>query len=350
MGRKRKAGIMLPRHVHAVTWRSGRVAYYWQKHRGTSHAGPRIRLPDDPSSAAFWQAVKALQDGARPPGGIAAMIDAYQASPHYLGLADATRREYARYMASLRAAIGDRDTAELMPKDVAELRDAMGETPAKANAYIRAIAALYRWGRERGLAQANPADGIRKLKIGEYQPWPEWAWLAAMAHFRPEIRAACILGRHTGQRLGDILRLKLTDISTDTDGTDGFNLVQQKTGKALFVPVAQAVRPVIAEARRRGHICLVAREDGSPFTVDQFHAMWGREMQREALKPIREAGLSFHGLRKSFAVAAADAGISGKGIGSLTGQSLPVVEHYSKGADQKRLAKSAMKTLEGHGK
>ena len=36
MGRPRKAGVVLPSHVHAVTWRSGRVAYYWQAHRGTA--------------------------------------------------------------------------------------------------------------------------------------------------------------------------------------------------------------------------------------------------------------------------------------------------------------------------
>lgn len=130
---------MLPRHVHAVTWRSGTVAYYWQKNRGTAKAGPRVRLPDDPASAAFWTAVKALQDGPRAAGGIAAMIDAYTASPHYLSLADATRREYDRYMASLRAAIGDRETSALKPKDIAEFRDAMGATPAKANAYIREL-------------------------------------------------------------------------------------------------------------------------------------------------------------------------------------------------------------------
>lgn len=72
MGRKRKAGVMLPRHVHAVKWKSGTVAYYWQAHRGTAKAGPRTRLPDDPASQEFWKAIKALQDG---PKSVAGRLD-----------------------------------------------------------------------------------------------------------------------------------------------------------------------------------------------------------------------------------------------------------------------------------
>ena len=342
---------MLPKHIHKVTWKSGTAAYYWQKNRGTTKAGPRVRLPDDPNSAAFWAAIKAQEAGTVEDGGMAKMIDAYRASPHYKGLAHNTRREYDRHMAALRKAIGRFEPDAVKPKDVAEFRDALGATPAKANAYVRSIAALYLWGRERGFANANPAEGISKLKIGEYQPWPAWAWETAMAHFRAEIRDACLLGRFTGQRLGDVLALKITDISADEDGVTGFNLTQQKTGKALFVPIGAELRPVIAAAKRRGSISyIVSRLDGSPFTVDQFHAMWGREMKRIAdLAKIREAGLSFHGLRKSLVVNAAHQGLTGSQIGALTGQTLPTVQHYSRGASQKRLAKEAMKKLEGRG-
>ncbi|MBA3752660.1 MAG: hypothetical protein H0X01_00595 [Nitrospira sp.] len=336
---------MLPKHIHVVKWKSGTVAYYWQPHRGTAREGARVRLPDDPASAAFWLVVKALQDGPKPTGGIGQMIDAYQDSPHYKGLADSTRREYGRYLDELRSALASYNPDDLQPKDVAEFRDTMGDTPAKANAYIRAIAALYSWGRERGFAKYNPADDITKLKIGEHPPWPIWAWETATTLFREEIRLACFLGRYTGQRLGDVLRMRLTDI-----GPDGLYVRQQKGKKELTVPLHYLLLPIIADCRRRGKIYLVSRNDGSPFTVDQFHAMWGREMARsQELMNIRTAGLSFHGLRKTLVVSGAESDLTGHQIGSITGQTIQTVQHYSKGASQKRLAKEGMRKLEGRG-
>lgn len=340
---------MLPRHVHAVTWKSGTVAYYWQPHRGTKRQEARTRLPDDPASPAFWNAVKALQQGPKLVSGMVKMIDEYLASPKFGELAENSKREYRRYMKALKLALADFEPDDLQPKDVAQFRDALGDTPAKANAYMKAIAALYKWGRELGHAKTNPARDISKLKIGEYQPWPKWAWDAAMGHFREEIRTACLLGRYTGQRLGDVLRLKLTDITTDADGTDGFNLVQQKTGTALFVPISRELRQVLAEARKRGRICIVSRRDGTAFTVDQFHAMWGREMRKPEIQKIRDAGLSFHGLRKTNVTFGAENNLTAHQIGSITGQTIQTVQHYSKGASQKRLAKEAMRKLEGRG-
>lgn len=339
---------MLPEHVHAIRRPSGTVHYYYHRHRGTARAEKPVRIHGDPSSAGFWREYEAIVAASRPAkaGGIAAMIDAYIAAPRFAALAASTQREYRRYMTTLRDAIGGFDPDDVAPRDIATFRDEMGKTPAKANAYIRAIAALYDWGKERGFARSNPATGITKLRIGTHAPWPAWAWDAAMAHFRPELRLACRLGRYTGQRLGDVLKLRITDIVTDADGIDGFDLVQQKTGKHLFVPVAAELVEDIEDVKRRGRIgFIVGRDDGSGFTVDQFHAMWGREMRRPDCRPIRAAGLSFHGLRKAIVVAGAERGISPLLIGSITGQTVQTVEFYSRGASQKRLAKEAMKKL-----
>jgi hypothetical protein len=172
-----------------------------------------------------------------------------------------------------------------------------------------------------------------------------------MARFRDEIRIACWLGRYTGQRLGDCLNMRLTDLVTDDDAVEGLEVTQQKTKKQLFVPILRELRPVIAEARRRGRIYIVSRPDGRPFTVDQFHAMWGREMAKESekdgLATIRDAGLSFHGLRKTIVVDGSYKALTPHQIGSMTGQTIQTVQHYSKGAAQKRLAKEAAKKLEG---
>jgi hypothetical protein len=51
----------------------------------------------------------------------------------------------------------------------------------------------------------------------------------------------------------------------------------------------------------------------------------------------------FHGLRKSVAVTLAGAGCTNAEIAALTGQTWQIVEYYTKGVDQKRLALSAMR-------
>lgn len=338
---------MLPKHVHKVTWASGTTAYYYQVHRGTAKAGPRTRLPDDPQSERFWSEVKRLSQGAPEIGSFARMVDAYLASPRFAQLKPNTQREYRRHMMAVRRALLQDDARDVEPSDIAGMRDAMGKTPAKANAYVKAIAALYAWGCEAGFAKVNPAANISKLKIGEHPPWPQWAWDSAMAHFRADVRRACVMGRATGQRLGDVLRMKLSDVEAH-DGVQGLRVVQQKTGKSLFVPLTAPGRAIVAEAMAEGRFILCPKQDGREFTVDQFHAVWGREMKRNpALAEIRAAGLSFHGLRKAFVVERAERGQSAKMIGAVTGQSGPVVEHYAKGADQKRLAIAAHKAVEG---
>lgn len=168
-----------------------------------------------------------------------------------------------------------------------------------------------------------------------------------MAHFRQDIRRACVMGRETGQRLGDVLSMSLPDIETDGD-VMGIRVVQQKTGKSLFVPLTAPARAIVEDARREGRFVLCPKMDGTRFTVDQFHAAWGREVKRSPeLAAIRAAGLSFHGLRKVFVVQRAEIGLTAKMIGAVTGQSEPVVGHYGKGASQKRLAITAHKAIEG---
>lgn len=356
MGRKRKAGVMLPKHVHVVKRPSGAVNYYWSRYRGTARAEKPVPLPD-PSTTEFWEACKRLaaREFSEKAGTMADMIDAYLVSPRFHKLAANTKREYRRHMALLRKRMLAFDAGDMEPHHVAEMRDDMGHTPAKANAFIKAISSLYQWGCERGFARENPAVKITKLEIGEYKPWTPWAWETALKHFRPEIVKAIILGRETSQRLGDVLAMSRAHLETGVDeasglAVHGIRVVQQKTGTSLFVPLTPAAMAVVEQARLAGHLALVAKPSGEHFTVDQFHAMWGREMSGKSdrcleLAKIRAAGLSFHGLRKAFVVEGAERGLSSKLIGAVTGQSSPVVEHYAKGADQKKLAIKAMSTL-----
>lgn len=60
------------------------------------------------------------------------------------------------------------------------------------------------------------------------------------------------------------------------------------------------------------------------------------------MAPLREAGLVFHGLRKSAVVFLLEAGCTVPEVSAITGQSHQMVEHYAKEVNQKKLAAAAI--------
>ena len=104
MGRRRKASVKLPPHVHAVKAR-GKEYYYFQRFRGTSQEEARIKLPGVPldtdgmPNAEWWRAYRDLSgDVEQGPkkSTFAALIVAYKASPEWTDLSVKSRSERIR--------------------------------------------------------------------------------------------------------------------------------------------------------------------------------------------------------------------------------------------------------------
>lgn len=340
--------IKLPPGVHRQVRESGKVRYYWHPRRGTPLAGPRIRLPDDPHTAEFWaklseakaQTPEPHEQETAAPRDIAAMVNAYFASPKFAEKAKTTQREYLRDLREFQAELGTLLPDNLKPFHLARLRDNMAETPAKANKTLKVIGALYSWGREQGwVLGANPANGLEKLVVGEHQPWPQEALDAIPDALPPDLARCCMMGLYTGQRLGDVLAMRRSAV----EGT-GIWVTQEKTKKQLLIPLHSAIKELVLQAPDA--ICPKAH-DGTPFTTDQFHAAWGRAKRKLPKdSPLLTAGVVFHGLRKNATVNLLEAGCSEAEVSSITGMSLAMVVHYGKGARQKRLAREAMAKLD----
>lgn len=343
--------IKLPPGVHRQVRDSGRVRYYWHPGRGTPNAGARTRLPDDPHSPEFWAELNRLRTEAASPSEragddgktIAKMVDAYIASPQYGELSQSTQREYLRYLIELREGLGNENPADLKPHMVATIRDnlASAGTKGKANAMVAIIGALYRWGMQLGWADNNPANGVDKFEAEEYQPWPEWALEQYPSLFPPDLARAIDLALYTGQRISDVVKMHRRDLTKHGDKWLLY-VKQQKTGKELWLPLHPALEPVLAETG-----WLAPKKDGGQWTTDQFHAAWGRAMfdKKKNKRPaavISDAGLVFHGLRKNATVHLAEVGCSTHEIASITGMSLQIIEHYTKGVRQKLLDRKSV--------
>jgi integrase-like protein len=122
---------------------------------------------------------------------------------------------------------------------------------------------------------------------------------------------------------------------------DAIHVVQRKTKAKLWVPVHPQLAAMLATCPEKDG-AILKTSFGKPFAAAGF----GNFMADR----IDEAGLPercvTHGLRKAASRRLAEAGCSANEIAAITGHAtLSEVSRYTKGAEQKRLAKSAMDRL-----
>jgi integrase len=269
------------------------------------------------------------------------MVTSYLGSAEFIAnLKPKTQAAYRADLDYLRRMFDAFRPDQIEIKHVLAMRDALSAKPGKANTIIRTMRGLYAWGRGRGLCKTNPADlksaNVKALKLGEHQPWPPMAVVKFRAAARRHLVLAMELGLWTGQRQGDLIRIRWDDIR------DGMIRVrQEKTGKELWLPLAQPLLVALAAAPRTA-VTVLVNDIGTPWrTANVLAQAFGDELKKVGL-----GGLVFHGLRKTCAVLLAEAGATTKQIGAVTGQSDQMVSHYAKLAERGGLARQAITKLE----
>ncbi len=338
MVRKHKSVIELPPFIHVVRSK-GKTYYYYQPHRGTAKSGKRIRIPHEPTSGEFWLFITRLQDDKQvdpdPENSIRSLIKTYQGHHNYKRLSASTQRDYDRYLQILEQRLGKFPASAVTSQVLVTLQDSMADKPSTANHAMSVYRTLFKFGVPRGFCSANPAEYVEDLKhhTENAKPWPDWAIEMAMNNARWELRTFVAIGLYTGQRTSDILRMKLSDIKNGR-----IKVIQQKTGKPLWIKIHKKLQPIIDDCRARGNFILVPRHNGAELDANGFRAMFTREMAKPATAPIRENGLKPHGLRASAASRLKEIGCSNGQISSITGMSTAMVERYTKQYDQVKTA------------
>jgi len=330
--------------------RHGRQRIYYRRQ------GKRVALRGPLGSADFHadyaaaHAAMASPDKPQPVARVAddsfaALIRAYKASPEFAAKAKTTRAEYARVLRVIEAEDGHRRPRDMRRKDVRKRRDARAATPAAANTYLGILSLLLGWAVETDWDEAltiNVCVGISKFASGSYRPWTDDEKRAFEARWPlgSKQRLAYALARYTGQRRSDLVAMTRGQLAEG-----GIAMRQQKTGTQLWIPLHRALRAAIEAmpAADCQHLTFLTNVDGKPFNAVYFGA-W-------VAQAIAAAGLPedcvLHGLRHSAATDLAEAGCSTEMIRAVTGhRSMAMVENYTRRADQKRLARSAMTMLE----
>ena len=357
--------ITLPPHVHR-TVRRGHEYFAFHPFRGTKRAGQRVPLPGAPQNVdgslntEWWARYRQLAGDVPAemrPGTFAALQAAFQSSPEWAGFAETTRTEWTRYLAYVNRAWGETRVDGFQPRHVLELRDAYADMPpappavpdkpledylsrpAAANNLLRAFSAMIAWSIPRGWRSDNPCDHVPKFKGGDgYAPWA-WDEIEIFKTVAAQrFIDALSLALYTGQRLGDVLAMRWSDIRDAM-----IAVTQEKTDTKLWIPIHRDLdRELKRLQRSRVSVTILTTSDGTPWTKDGFKASWQAQMNVEELAVLRERRRVFHGLRKSAVVFLLEADCTDAQVAAITGQSREMVEHYARQVNQLRLAASAV--------
>ncbi len=184
-----------------------------------------------------------------------------------------------------------------------------------------------------GWIERNPVVDVPKLKGGEYKAWPE----AKLRAFENAARStenwtaltAYELAIGTGQRLGDCIKMRWSDI----DG-DFVRVIQEKTGADLWVYCPARLQTYLGTLPKRGEYIL-AKNLTQPL---------GKRQVQETIEKVRKAidalegdsRLVPHGWRYTAAMQLAETGCSDADIQAVSGhRTLEMVQKYRRGANQK---------------
>jgi integrase len=281
--------MTLPKHVRRKVAK-GREYFYFAT--GVKVDGkevlkplPHVRDPDFGRMLSAAQSGRTRREKVQGVLTIAALADLYEKSPDFRGLAATTRRSYELNLDKARNRLGIAPANELTSADVRLVHDEMADQTGAANQYVRLpVALLY----------------------------------------------------YTAQRIGDVCRMRWSDVTS----AGSICLTQEKTKKALALPIHAELGKLLASAPKQG-LTILAVGGKQPEKVLRDRLQAWAEARGQHIVP--------HGLRKNAVIALLECGCSVAETAAISGQTLSLVEHYAKQRDQAKLASAAILRWENKG-
>lgn len=221
-----QGNVLLPR----MYWKNG--AYYHVKQNKWTRLAAR-----------YADALKGYANKEAPSGTWSKLVDlAYE---DFANLKPNTVKQYDRLRARIVHGFSDFEPHEVTATHVVQFLDLYRATPNTANRMLSVLRTIFDRGIRTGACDLNPAHTVRRFpekKRRRYLKDEEYAAIYDKAN--PVIKVVMDLCYLTGQRIGDILNLKRSDISEE-----GIYFEQEKTGARLTVQMTPDIRATIDAAK-----------------------------------------------------------------------------------------------------
>lgn len=297
-----------------------------------------VRLPGPIGSDAFWDAYRladaqkvaagaALRSKA---GSVSAALAAYYGSRMWTdAIGDGTRAMRRPILERFRKAYGEFPLSRLNQGFVETYLDTL--KPHAARNHFKAL---------RGFLQHAKHDVTQGIKLVKAKSKKHHSWLPEeMAQFEAahpigtKARLCFALAKFTGAATSDIAHMGEQHIR---DGEIG--IARTKTSVGATITVRPELRAII-DATPSGHLTFLVTRTGRPFRAGDLSEQF-RAWCDEAGLPTR---CVIHGLRHAMGDRLAEHGVSSLGIASVLGHaSGRMAEHYTKGAERRKMARLAM--------
>ena len=334
------------RYINAFIDRHGKARWYFR--RG---GGRQVPLPGLPGSQEFMAAYQATLAGSPPlppsskhvpSGSLAEVVTKYFSSASFVNLSPSSQQLYRIALKPIIEAHGHRLVHDLPKAAARHLIEEIGaDRPGMANIARAVLSSVMRYAIGTGIRADNPFAGLPKYRLGTHHTWTD-AEIAQFERHWPlgtRERLAFALLLYTGQRGGDVVRIKRADIA---DGR--IRVSQDKVRKGTTNELMIPIHPALAKALKAGPVV------GMSHIITDARGRPLRGLSALIARAARIAGLPdyclAHGLRKAALSRLAEHGATTKEIAAMSGhRSLAEVEHYTARADQARLAQAAVAKL-----
>lgn len=239
----------------------------------------------------------------RPAGTMPALIEmALEAKRQHVK--PGTFRLYEGVGRKLSEILAEFSPEQVTPRDIVQIRMSMAHTPGMANHTLSVLRIVFQYALEQQLIDRNPAVGVPRIRQDERDrllTLDEYRRIYAKAN--PKLQVVMDLCFLTGQRIGDVLAIRYTDITDE-----GIAFRQAKTGAKLLVTWTPELRAAVARAKAlHGNVkafTLLHGHKGKPPTYWAVRDAWDRAV---AAAGVPDAHI--HDIRAMSATAADQAGI-----------------------------------------
>jgi integrase len=277
---------------------------------------------------------------------------AYRRSSTFASLAERTRADYQLVFDFLRPLDG-MPVARIDAVFIVTLREeafdaGKGRGRRFCNYVVQVISAVFAWGASFGLTpRQNPAHGIPDIPAPHGAPEANRAWdvdevevvFAEARRRNPCLLPAMALSYYAALREGHVLLLPHGAYRHAR-----IRAVAQKNGHRLWIPAHPKLQEILDPLPRIGETIIVNKYR-LPYTEDGFRGSFFKLIRSLERSGLVDDGLTFHGLRTSCGTNLAEAGCTTREIMSVLGVTQEMAEHYTREAEQRRLAENAIAKL-----
>ena len=264
------------------------------------------------------------------------MIETYKTQPEWLKRRPNTIATYDAALAHVSTAWGALDPAAITVAGVMKLRARLADRPSMGNMVLVQVRALMKLAVQTGLRIDNPGREIDSLEENpdEAKPLAPEAWAVITSDAAPvELKRFAVLGRATGQRISDLIRMRPAD--RDQDGI--VCTITKLHDKPHWCPLRPEEAAIIDGWKQFPAATYVVREGGKRYSDKAFRLVWNAFAATKAGAAL--AGFTPHDLR---ATKVCDERIRGKNhqqIAAIVGMSIQMVMKYSRHIDQRLAAR-----------